>query len=315
MRCGSTNLLMLVAVIGLLLAAGGCQSQKISWDQNGKMLSIDLGSPLPLELRRIEAGEFEMGSRPAAGARFSIPADEQPAHDVKFEQPFYIAIHEITNEQFKRFNPEHDSNAAKASLPELAVAAAAAIDLDTAQQPVLGVSHDAALQYCEWLSKASGLTVRLPSEAEWEYVCRAGTDTAFYWGDSRAEGSAYANLADVATEKLVGLVVEPLPREDGKLLTSRVASLSPNGQGLYDMHGNVAEWCQDVYSDSYNNTPVNGSANTVGSDTQSFVVRGGSWASGMLDARSSARASLPGTTANAMTGFRIVVEVPQEEAE
>jgi formylglycine-generating enzyme required for sulfatase activity len=313
MRVAFTKVLSMLAVIGLLLTAGGCQSQKVSWEQSGKQLSINLGSTLPLELRRIEAGEFEMGSSPSTRARFAIPGNEQPAHPVKIAQPFYMAIHETTNEHFRRFSTEHDSNAAKATLPELAMAAADTLDLNEERLPAVGVSHADAVQYCKWLSLATGLTVRLPTEAEWEYACRAGTDTDYSWGDSRADGSSHANLADIATEKLIGNVTEPAPREDGKLLPSRVAGLSPNGKGLHDMHGNVAEWCQDVYSDSYNNAAADGSANTVGSDNQSFVVRGGSWASGMLDARSSARAFQDGSTADCMTGFRIVVEVPPSE--
>ena len=312
MRVSFGTYLVLPACLALLLGCSGCRSQRASWDLNGKMLSINLGSALPLELRRIDPGSFSMGATAQENTRYSISQNELPAHPVTIDRPFFIATYETTNEHYDRFDPEHDSNAAGASLPEAAAGELAAVDLDSPRLPVVGVSHDAAEQYCEWLSEASGLRVRLPSEAEWEYACKSGSETAYSWGDSRPESSSHANLAGNSTGELLDTVVDPAPREDGSALTARVASFRPNNQGLYDMHGNVAEWCADVYADNYNNTPSDGSANTVGNDSQNFVVRGGSWASGLTDARSSAREHMSGDSADAMTGFRIVVEVPEE---
>ncbi len=198
----------------------------------------------------------------------------------------------------------------------MGVAAQAGLtDIDADRNPVVGVSLLEAEQYCEWLSKASGLTVRLPSEAEWEFACRGGSDSAYCWGDSRAESTKHANLAEEATAELLGDVSDPAPREDGKRLTARVASFQANQNGLYDMHGNVAEWCEDVYTMNYSNASPEGKPNTVGSDGSLRVVRGGSWASGMEDARSAARVALPQDTADAMTGFRIVVEMPEEDSQ
>ncbi|MCB1221348.1 MAG: SUMF1/EgtB/PvdO family nonheme iron enzyme [Planctomycetales bacterium] len=299
----------------LLMATGGCAKQRITWDLNGRLMSLKLNSPFPLELKRIEPGTFTMGSTPEAGARFSIPEDEKPSHEVRIDRPYFIAVHETTNEHFRRFDPKHDSTAALASLPEAMAADAGLEDLNADRNPVVGVSLAEAEAYCKWLSEECGLTVRLPTEAEWEFACRGGSDSAYCWGDARAESTKFANLAEAGTAEKLGGVEDPAPRDDGKRLTARVASFQANANGLYDMHGNVAEWCEDVYSANYNNAAPDGSANQTGSDNELHVVRGGSWASGMDHARSAARDALPASTEDAMTGFRIVVEMPDSVEE
>lgn len=299
---------MVALATAALLATGGCSDSKVGWDINGKLMSIRLDSPFPLELRRIDPEPFVMGGGEAG--RGSVPDNEKPAHEVKIREPYFIAVHETTNEHFRQFRPQHDSKDALALLEGEIATDTSVADLNDDRHPVVGVSHEDAEAFCEWLSKRSGLTVRLPSEAEWEFACNGSQDTAYSWGDARPESTRHANLAGAATAELLGNISDPSPREDGKQLTARVASFQPSPNGLFDMHGNVAEWCQDVYRENYNNASPEGEPNTIGSDTALKVVRGGSWASGMDEARSGARESMDESSADAMTGFRIVVEMP-----
>ncbi|MCB1218485.1 SUMF1/EgtB/PvdO family nonheme iron enzyme [bacterium] len=306
----------IAAATALLMASGGCSRHNVGWDLNGRLLSLQLNSPFPLELKRVEAGSFTMGSTPDSSARHGVPDNEQPAHEVTISEPFFIAVHETTNEHFRQFRPEHDSTAVLAGLPADLATGGDATLVNDGRSPAVGVSYAEAEAYCVWLSEACGLIVRLPTEAEWEYACRGGNESAYCWGDARAESVKYANLAEAETAELLGDVEDPAPRGDGRSLAGRVAGFQANAFGLHDMHGNVAEWCSDVYSENYSNAAPDGSANQVGIDSAKHVVRGGSWASGVEDARSAAREGLDGGTEDAMTGFRIVVEMPAvEEAE
>ena len=131
------------------------------------------------------------------------------------------------------------------------------------RRPVINVSQEDAKAHAAWLSTQTGKTYRLPSEAEWEYAARSGTETAYSWGDEigvnrangRDSGSKWSNRQ-----------------------TSPVGSFDPNGFGLYDMHGNVCEWVEDCWHDNYEGAPSDGSAWTSGGDGYGAVVRGGSWA-------------------------------------
>jgi formylglycine-generating enzyme required for sulfatase activity len=127
-----------------------------------------------------------------------------------------------------------------------------------------------AVEFCERLSKLTGKDYRLPSESEWEYACRAGTTTPFYFGETITPelvnyngNSTYANS----------------PEGEYREETTPVGQFPPNAFGLYDMHGNVFEWCQDVYHENYNEAPTNGSAWEIegDSDSNQRVIRGGSW--------------------------------------
>ena len=124
------------------------------------------------------------------------------------------------------------------------------------------MSWDDAKQYVDWLSRITGKGYRLLSEAEWEYAARAGTTTAYSWGDDIGKGNANCNGCDSEWD-----AKQPAP----------VGSFKSNAFGLYDMHGNVYEWVEDAWHDNYSGAPVDGSAWLEGGDASRRVVRGGSW--------------------------------------
>lgn len=134
--------------------------------------------------------------------------------------------------------------------------------------PVEQVNWHDAREFCARLSQLTKRNYRLPSEAEWEYACRAGTTTPFYFGDTIT-----ADLANYDGNSRYGSA----PKGTYRKKTTAVGSFPPNSFGLYDMHGNVWEWCQDVWHGNYNGAPTDGSAWESGGNSQSRLLRGGSW--------------------------------------
>jgi formylglycine-generating enzyme required for sulfatase activity len=237
-----------------------------------KALALDCGDGVRMELGLVPAGTFVMGS---PEGEFGRDDDESPQHEVTLTQPFYIGIYEVTQEQYKTVIGRNPS-ALKA--PRL---------------PVEGVSWDDADAFCRQLSKRLRRTVRLPTEAEWEYACRAGTMTPF------CSGGGDKDLADVAWFAF-NLFKHPYPHIGGEK--------KPNAWGLYDMHGNVSEWCQDWYSENYytrgRRVDPLGPAQGV-----TRVQRGGGCASLPMHCRSASRSSMdPGMPFGGI-GFRVVVEM------
>ncbi|MFO0865864.1 MAG: SUMF1/EgtB/PvdO family nonheme iron enzyme [Gemmataceae bacterium] len=237
-----------------------------------------------MKLVRIEAGSFcrGAGAKPPASRTEWIERDydESPAHVVKISKPFRMSAHEVTNAQYERFDPAHKAwrNKFGASQGD--------------DHPVTFVSWDEANAFCAWLSKQEGKPYRLPTEAEWEYACRAGATTPFSFGDDLT-----AEQANLGVSK------------DGKkpLTTTPVGSYPANAWGLHDMHGNVAEWCLDwhgTYVPAEQTDPV-GRANGY-----ARIVRGWSYQLQSLTAKKYARSAnraghLP-DDANRCVGFRVV---------
>lgn len=161
-------------------------------------------------------------------------ADEEPRHQVELDG-FWVGKFEVTNAQYRHYAVGHDSKVYKG------------YSLNGPDQPVVEVSWSDATAFARWLSGVSGKSIRLPREAEWEYACRAGTETVCYWGDNATETCAYANVADyTAKQKWSDWSVHDC--DDGFPVTAPVGSLKPNKFLLYDMLGNVWEWCADSYS-------------------------------------------------------------------
>ena len=161
---------------------------------------------------------------------------------------------------------------------------------DAPNHPVEQASFNDAQDYVSWLSQVTGHDYRLPSEAEWEYAARAGTTTEFHWGNNADDGCRYANVLDLtATEQ------HPNWRDlffadcwDGYFRLAPVGTYEPNGFGLYDMIGNIEEWTQDCWNESYDGAPTDGSAWESG-DCTLRVRRGGSWVTELLFNRSAHR--------------------------
>jgi formylglycine-generating enzyme required for sulfatase activity len=142
------------------------------------------------------------------------------------------------------------------------------------------VDYQDASDYAEWLKGKTGKPYRLPTEAEWEYACRAGTKTARFWGDDREGAAAFANVADRSLAAI--LKQEPDPEEffqhdDGYPFSSLVGGFRPNQFGLYDMLGNVWEWCRDHWAPNYRNAPKDGTVYTTSDSDASRVLRGAAW--------------------------------------
>ena len=154
---------------------------------------------------------------------------------------------------------------------------------------MINVSWDDTQQYVAWLSRMTGQPYRLLTEAEWEYAARAGTTTAYYWGDEIGKGNANCDGCG--------------SQWDGKQ-TAPIGSFAPNAFGLYDMAGNVHQWVQDCYHDDYNGAPTDGSAWTSG-DCSARVIRGGSWNFNPQYLRSANRNLLPTGFRNYFGGFRV----------
>jgi len=157
--------------------------------------------------------------------------------------------------------------------------------------PVRRVKWTDAVAYAQWKSEREGKKYRLPTEAEWEYACRAGADTKYCFGDDKALLDEYAWYAENA----------------GKV-THDVGSKKPNAWGLYDMHGNVWEWCLDRYADDYSDTPLDGSAYAVSSE-KGRVLRGGSYNGDADKCSCTSRINLGSGGKNYFIGFRLVEEI------
>lgn len=173
--------------------------------------------------------------------------DEKPVHEVRIAYPLAVGKYAVTFEECDRYAAE--VKGAHQPSDE---------GWGRGRRPVINVNFHDAESYCEWLSKKTGQSYRLLSEAEWEYACRAGTTTEYYWGNSEAGIDNYAVYPCNSNNK-----------------TAEVGSKRPNPWGLYDMSGNVLEWVEDCYHDSYKGAPTDGSV--WQGDGANRVLRGGSW--------------------------------------
>jgi len=279
------SLFSLLAVIVLIGAAPSTQPATTQASTRPATLTLDLGNTQKLELVLIPAGTFVMGS-PANEAERD--ESEGPRHRVKIARDFFMGKYEITQGQYQAvsgFNQalfKGDDN-----LPEECV------------------SWTDAVNFCDVLSKRSGRKVRLPSEAEWEYADRAGTRTVFWMGNDLSSTQASFNGRGPYGNAAVG------PHLDK---TAAVGSYPPNAFGLYDTVGNVSEWCQDVFHDSYVGAPSDGSAWETGGDPEIRVYRGGAYDNDAASCRSAMRlAAERRNNRNSRIGFRVVVERGNDE--
>lgn len=200
------------------------------------------------EMIVVPAGEFVMGSRPDEKDR---DRDEGPPHKVVFAKPFAVSTNEVTFEEWQACVTYGDCD------PHVSDSG-----WGRGRQPVINVTWDEAQRYVAWLSGMTGKPYRLLSEAQWEYAARAGTTTAYFWGDEIGKNNANCNGCG--------------SRWDNRQ-TAPVGSFAANAFGLHDMHGNVWEWVEDCNHNNYNGAPTDGSAWTAGGDCSRRVVRGGSW--------------------------------------
>jgi formylglycine-generating enzyme required for sulfatase activity len=272
--------------------------------------TLDLGNGATMDLVLIPAGEFVMGS--ANGVQ-----DEQPQSAVKIDEPFWMASVEVTNAQYKAFDALHDSGYSDQHHKDHTTPG---YSVQGPEFPAIRVTWDDAMAFCRWLSEKTGRACTLPTEAQWEWACRAGSNTPFYFGDLDTDFAPYANLADVSMKLLAVTGVNPqpiknpspfedfLPKEvrfnDGQKISCEDGKYLPNAWGLYDMHGNVAEWTRTTYK-PYPYDAADGRNDEKAPGKK--VVRGGSWRDRPKLARSSYRLAYEPWQPVYNVGFRVIL--------
>ncbi len=286
-----------------------------------------------MKLVLIPAGEFRMGSGESAEAMvgyfnskysWDLKADtyksEHPQHRVRVTKPFYLGSTHVTRGQFRQFVGDsgyktdaekdgkggwgYDATEKKVfwQKPEYTWSNVGFDQTD--KHPVVNVSWNDATAYCQWLSRKEGKEYRLPTEAEWEYACRAGTTTRYWCGDDAEALAQVDNVADATLKAKIPDLDNTIPSSDGYAFTSPVGSFRANPFGLYDMHGNASQWCADWYETNYYSASA--SDNPRGPDFGTpRVIRGGSWAFRTSDARSAFRSGSPPDFRFSIIGFRV----------
>ena len=263
------------------------QLQNAHWN-NARFFSEPLSSSTPLEMVAIAPGHFVMGASQAENSGRGVhQSTEFPRHRVEVREPFFISKSPITQAQW----------AAVAALPKVK----RELNPDPSHfqgvdRPVESISWLEAVEFCERLSKLTQRLYSLPSEAQWEYACRAGTYTPF-------------NMGETITSDLADYVGSYTYRQEAsgayRQTTTPVGSFSANAFGLQDMHGNVWEWCADSWHESYRGAPRDGKPRTTRSPLQAKVIRGGSWLDAPAQLRSASRSGYSATSLNRIVGFRV----------
>jgi formylglycine-generating enzyme required for sulfatase activity len=271
--------------------AKGEQIKKES--KQSQYFSQDLGNDITLEMVAIPGGTFTMGTEDEEIERLVKKFDwqyfsrEKPQHQVTLPS-FYMGKYPITQAQWQ------------------AIAATAKIDIDLEtnpsnftgnELPVERVTWYQATEFCKRLSRETKQEYRLPSEAEWEYACRAGTTTPFYFGETITGKLANYDASNTYADE---------PKGEYRKETTPVGQFPPNAFGLYDMHGNVWEWCADTWHDNYDGAPRDGSVWTKNGNDNRSPLRGGSWYGYPYFCRSAYRSSYNRRDDNYFDGFRVV---------
>ena len=236
----------------------------------------DLGNNIKLEMVYIPGGSFIMGSPKNEVERDS---DESPEHQVTLP-PFYISKYPITQDQYQTIMGKKPAY------------------FRGGNRPVEQVTWYNSVEFCRQLSEKTGKTYRLPTESQWEYACRAGTTTPYYFGPTIT-----TDLVNYNGKYTYGNAPTGKYRKE----TTDVGSFPPNAFGLYDMHGNVYEWCQDVWHNNYKGAPSDGSSQKIGVENGVQVLRGGSWNNNPRRCRSANRSRNYTVICSNYRGFRVVL--------
>ncbi len=251
------------------------------------------------------------------GVREKAQDKEQPSHSVTIARPFAVGRFEVTKAEYAAFARATDRADGDGCYILLSIgkwekgAARSWRDPGFTQgdrEPAACVNWDDAKAYAAWLSSLTGKGYRLLSESEWEYAARASTTTARYWGDSRDDMCAHANVSDLTRAdtqtQLRREADHMLPCRDGFVHLAPVGSFPANGFGLFDMIGNVWEWTQDCANSNYQGAPTDGSAWLTG-NCSLRVVRGGSWDDRPSYLRAAQRVWYPAAESGDVLGFRV----------
>lgn len=330
--------------------------------ENAEPQSAEVTGPLGMRMVRVQPGTylrgFDTDDRREHAFALAHPysnrqefKNETPAHQVRISQPFEIAATEVTVGQFKAFVEDtgyvteaEKSGGALGCFPDEkdyvdrfhrdpAVTWKSPGFEQTDAHPVVAVSWNDAVAFCRWLSQRESQTYRLPSEAEWEFACRASRPSWYAWGEDPDLAYEHANVADGALEaaqpwttRYQRAVRLDADQGDGFALTAPVGSFKPNAWGIHDMHGNVWEWCHDrwsadLYRRYFDDVPRQKRKDVVVTDpvfdreTEQHaygdwrVMRGGAWTCAPAAVRCSIRTFAEASDASVYTGFRVLREV------
>jgi formylglycine-generating enzyme required for sulfatase activity len=269
---------MTMLVLGVFCAVVGCDSKKSTASKRraagAKELTLDLGNKETMKLVLIPAGKFLMGSPETEKDRH----ESETQHEVTISKPFYMGQYEVTQAQWEALMGPKPPN------------------FEGGNRPVQCVSWQESQEFCKKLSAKAGCTVRLPTEAEWEYACRAGTKTQYYFGDDASQLGQYAWYKDNSGEQ-----------------THDVGGKLPNPWGLYDMHGNLCEWCQDWSADYPAGPQTDPKGPSYGIERPGGggtirVLRGGSGDEDASRCRAAGRSGYLPTYRVAFHGFRVAMD-------
>ena len=246
--------------------------------------SLEITNSIGMKLVLIPRGTFMMGSPDSENEFYQDEFQDELQHEVTITRDFYLGVFPVTQSQYKTLiskNPSYFQGAK--------------VDMQNADLPVEKVSWDEAIEFCKKLSdlpeeKKADRVYRLPTEAQWEYACRAGSKTAYSFGESSQSLGDYAWFD-----------------ENSKRQTHPVGLKKPNAWGLYDMHGNVGEWCSDRYGKYPKGSVIDPTGPKEGSGR---VLRGGSWDGGDADCRSAFRDGDFPSGRDRSSGFRVALSSP-----
>jgi formylglycine-generating enzyme required for sulfatase activity len=273
------------------------RAETVQVDQDGSIVKRHIIEPeyftervngIGIEMVAIPGGRFWMGSPNGEADRLDM---ESPQHEVSVSD-FFLGKFTVTQAQWR----------AVAQLPQINKSLNAdPSNFKGDNRPVEQVSWDDAQEFCARLSQATGKAYRLPSEAQWEYACRAGTTTPFAFG-----ATLNTDIANYRGDLAYGNGKKGVSREQ----TVDVGSFPPNAWGLYDMHGNVWEWCEDSWHNNYNGAPTDGTA-WIDNSTESKLLRGGSWIHAPRNCRSAIRGGSSRDDRDRFIGFRVLCVSPR----
>ena len=283
--------------LALALSAAGCadntQAKPVAKPKTMKTLTLDLGKGVTMKLVLVPAGDFLMGGKfkPAEavkrfGGKENHYASEHPRRKVTITKPFYMGVYEVTQAQWEAVmdSKPYDGKMVTKIGPDY---------------PASWLTWTEAGEFCSKLSKKIGKQVALPTEAQWEYACRAGSDTAFCYGDDPKKIGDYGWLGSNMVDN-----------QKAKTYARKGGLRKPNAWGLYDMHGNIWEWCRDWYDAKFYASGKNADPVCV-KKGKTVTSRGGSWYNDPIHLRSAARNSWTGPTYRHYNyGFRVIVAQP-----
>ncbi len=330
-----------IGIVGFLFAYAaicGCDARRSrsgndnGADESGLVSSTAAINPVAgksnnntpeLSMVLIPSDEFLMGNRESEQfGQYS--RCESPQHTVRITRSFHISRFEVTVEQFRSF-VEATRYLTEAEESGLGCNGLNLVDgtvirkpnciwsspgfAQNAKHPVVCVSWQDAVSFCEWLSASTGHLYRLPTEAEWEYCCRAGSEEMFATGHDADSLFAAANCGDRSLQSKCRVLTNVAGWSDGYPFTAPVGSFEPNAFGIYDMHGNTGEWCSDWFAPDYYHNSESSDPRGPELVQQWHVVRGGSWYNNPVSCRSSGRHDGIPTEASTTNGFRVVREI------